>query len=144
MKIIAFGLVALSAIASPVAAETWNSFSRTQNNVYMVDVDRFTVTGDVTSALVARVPLTGEAGDYSHSVETFELRCSDKHWRTAGSVEYGPDGAEMDRYPEEGAEWEASRNGTLPEYLRQIVCDGARANPPTWPAIKAFIDAGRP
>ena len=58
-------------------------------------------------------------------------------------VEYGPDGAEVDRYPDE-SDWVSARAGTIPGILKEIACDGVRANPPTWPTVRAFIEAGRP
>jgi hypothetical protein len=32
----------------------------------------------------------------------------------------------------------------MPGFLKDIACDGARAEPPHWPTIRAFIEAGRP
>lgn len=147
MKHLASGsiILALALGAAPAAAETWHPFSRTPNNVFMADVDSIAVNGEITSVLVATASRAGDAGDYSHSVETFEFQCgAHGKWRTAGIVEYGPDGVETDRYPEDGAAWEEIRPNTLPDYLEQIVCDGSRAQPPIWPTIKAFVDAGRP
>jgi hypothetical protein len=137
------GLAAVS-VATPAIAETWNLFSRSPNNAFMADADSLTVSGEITSLKVATAPRAGEAGDYSHSVETYEFQCGSGTWRTAGVIEYGPDGAEMERFPEENAAWEAVRPGTIPETVKAIACDGTRALPPTWPSIKAFIDAGRP
>ena len=144
MRGMLIGTLGLLAAATPATAETWNSYSRSANNVFMADVDSIAANGAVTSIRIAMVPLRGEPGDYSHTVETYEFECGRNRWRPAGSAEHGPDGAEMDSYPEEGAAWEAVRRDTMPEYLKQIACDGARANPPTWPAIRAFVDAGRP
>ncbi len=144
MKYLIGGLVVLGLCAVPAAAETWHPYSRTPGNVFMADVDSITVNGEITSVLVATAARTGDAGDYSHTVETFEFQCGERSkWRTAGVVEYGSDGVEVDRYPEEGAAWEDIRPNTSPDYLEQIVCDGARAQPPIWPTIKAFVDAGR-
>ncbi|MGZ9099011.1 MAG: surface-adhesin E family protein [Brevundimonas sp.] len=144
MKYHALGLIVLAAIiATPAAAESWHPFSRSQLNVFMADVDSIVVTGDITAIRVATAPRTGDAGDYSHTVETYELQCATGRWRTAGVVEYGPDGAEIDRYPEEGAAWEELLPDTSPEFLKQIACDGSRAQPPVWPTIKDFVDAGR-
>ena len=109
----------------------------------MADVDSIVETGDVKSVRVVTAPRRGAAGDYSHSIETYELQCAANKWRTAGMVEYGPDGAETDRYPEEGAAWEDVRPNTSPDYLEQIVCDGSRAQPPIWPTVRDFVDAGR-
>jgi len=144
MRAILLGLAVLAAAAAPVRAETWNSFSRSTNNVFMADTDSIAVNGDITSIRVATAPLRGAAGDYSHSVEVYEFQCPSSKWRTSGVTDYGADGAEADRYPEEGGSWEDVRQRTLPDYLKQIACDGSRAEPPTWPTIQAFIDAGRP
>ncbi|MFP5297327.1 MAG: surface-adhesin E family protein [Alphaproteobacteria bacterium] len=144
MKRILIGAGALLIAAGPAAAENWNSYSRSPNNVFMADVDSIATTDGVTSIVIAMVPLRTEAGDYSHSLETYEFQCGGGRWRPAGVVEIGPDGAELDRFPEEGAAWEPVRPNTMPDYLKQIACDGSRADPPTWPTIRAFIDAGRP
>jgi hypothetical protein len=143
MRVILMGL-AVVAVATPAVAETWNSYSRSANNVFMADVDSIATNGDITSLKVATTPRNTEAGDYSHSIETYEFRCGSETWRTAGLVEHGPDGAEMERFPEDGAPWEPVRAGTMPALVEAIACDGIRAVPPTWPSIKAFIDAGRP
>lgn len=143
MKYLVLSAVVLAAVATPAAAESWHPFSRSPNNVFMADVDSITVNGDITSVHVATAPRTGTASDYSYSVETYEIQCATGQWRTAGVVEYGPDGAEADLYPEAGAAWEAVRPNTSPEFLNNIVCKGSRAQPPIWPTIKAFVDAGR-
>lgn len=143
MRTILIALTVLS-VATPAIAETWNLFSRSPNNVFMADADSLTVSGDITSLKVATAPRAGDAGDYSHSVETYEFQCGSGTWRTAGLVEHGPDGAETDRFPEENAAWEAARPGTIPATLKAIACDGVRAVPPTWPSVQAFVDAGRP
>ncbi len=140
------GLVGAAALAlgGPAAAETWQAFSRSAQNAFMADADSIVTADGVTSIKVATVPRAGEAGDLSHSVETYEFRCDASQWRTAGVVEYGADGTEAGRYPEEGSPWEPMRRDTMPHYLKEIACDGARAVPPHWPSIRAFIEAGRP
>jgi hypothetical protein len=143
MRSILLGALVLAA-ASPAAAENWNAYSRSSNNAFMADVDSISQTGEITMIRISMVPLHGDPGDYSHSLETYEFRCGAARWRPAGVVELGPDGVEVDSFPEEDAEWEAIRPDTMPDYLKQIACDGARADPPTWPTIRAFIDAGRP
>ena len=144
MKCILMGALTLAVAAGPAGAENWNSYSRSANNVFMADVDSIVQVGGVTSIRIAMAPLHGDPGDYSHSLETYEFQCGANRWRPAGVVEIGPDGAEIGAYPEEGAEWEPVRADTMPSYLKQIACEGARAEPPTWPTVKAFIDAGRP
>lgn len=130
-------------LAGPAMAENWNTVSRTPNNAFMVEVDAIAANGEVTVVPVATVPRRGEATDYSHSVETYEFKCGAGQWRTAGIIEYGEDGAEAGRIPEDGGSWEPVRPNTLPDFLKQIACDGSRADPPTWPSIKAFVDGGR-
>lgn len=143
MKVSVLFAAAGLVMASPAVAESWNIVSRGPNNAFMVDVDAITVSGEITSMPVAAVPRLGASTDYSHSVEIYEFRCADGHWRTAGIVEYDENETEINRISEEGGNWEPSRLNTLPGFLKQIACDGVRAVPPTWPSIKVFIDSGR-
>lgn len=144
MKYLVSGLAVLALGAGPAAAESWHPYSRSPNNVFMADVDSIAVNGEITTVRVATAPRTGDAGDYSHTVETYEFQCGARSkWRTAGLVEYGPDGAEIGNYPEDGATWEDVRPNTSPDYLEQIACDGSRAQPPIFATIKDFVDAGR-
>ena len=66
-----------------------------------------------------------------------------KQWRSTLSIEYGPDGEEMGRYPDE-SDWLNARDGTIPGILKEIACDGVRANPPHWSTISAFVEARAP
>jgi len=143
MRIAVFLGVAAFALGGPAAAETWNAYSRSVSNAFMADADSISTEGGITSIKVATVPRTGEPGDLSHSIETYQFRCDASQWRTAGVVEYGPDGLEAGQYPEDDAEWEPLRRETMPNYLKEIACDGVRAVPPHWPSIQAFIEAGR-
>ena len=129
--------------ANAAMTEDWNTVSRTPNTAFMVDADAIVSNGEIKAVPVATVPRRGEPTDYTHSVETFEFKCGARQWRTAGLVEYGEDGNEADRIPEEGGTWEPIRPNTLPDFLNQMACDGARSDPPTWPSIKAFVDGGR-
>lgn len=129
--------------AGSAMAQDWNTVSRTPNSAFMVDVDAIVSNGEITTAAVATVPRRGEPTDYSHSVETFEFKCGGRQWRTAGLVEFGEDANEAERIPEENGSWEPIRPNTLPDFLKQMACDGARSDPPTWPSIKAFVDGGR-
>lgn len=143
MKFLLLSGLALLAVDTSAIAENWNSISHSANNVFMADVDNISTNGDATRVIVATVPRRGEATDYSHSLETYEFKCEAGQWRTAGIVEHGENGTELGRILEEGSDWEPVRADTLPDYLRRVVCDGARADPPTWPSIKAFVDGGR-
>jgi hypothetical protein len=141
MRAILTGLAILG-LATPAAAETWHAFSRSANAAYMADVDAIVADGDITRINLAIVPLRGEASDLSHTVDTYEFRCGANQWRSPVSVEYGPDGAEAGQYPDDSG-WLSARDGTVPGILKEIACDGVRANPPFWPTIRAFIEAGR-
>ncbi len=136
--------VAALGMSGTAAAETWQAFSRSVNNAFMADSDSIATVDGITSIKVATVPRAGEPGDLSHSVETYQFRCDADQWRTAGVIDYGPDGSEAGQYPEDDAAWEPLRRNTMPNYLKEIACDGARAVPPHWPSIQAFIEAGRP
>ncbi|MDZ4109772.1 MAG: hypothetical protein U1E18_09270 [Brevundimonas sp.] len=144
MRIAALLGVVAFVLGGPAAAETWQAFSRSANNAFMADADSIVAEGGITTIRVATVPRQGESGDLSHSIETYQFRCGANQWRTAGVIELGPDGSEIGQYPEVDAEWEPLRRDTMPNYLKDIACDGARAVPPHWPSIQAFIEAGRP
>lgn len=145
MKIAILASAVALVVATPAAAETWQSFSRTSSTVYLIEVDSIVAEGEVTSLRMATVPRSGEAGDYSYSVETYQFRCAgDGGWRTAGIVDFGPDGSEAGRFPEDGAEWTAVRANTVPAFLKDIACGGARSTGDPYPTIQAFVDAGRP
>lgn len=138
----AVGAAAL-VLAGPAAAENWNAFSGSANAAYMADIDSIVVEGGVTRVNLAIVPLRGEAGDFSHMVDSYEFRCSSGQWRTPLSIEYGPDGAEVDRYPDDG-DFTPARPNTVPAILKTVACDGMRATSPSWPTVRAYIEAGRP
>ena len=136
-------LAAAVASAGAATAEEWNAFSRNARLVYLVDVGGIATVGDTTSARVARVPLQMPAGDYSHKIDEYEIRCAAKQARVLAEIEFGPDGAEVERYPEADAAWDDIRPTSLSAYIQPIVCDGARADGAPAASIKAYIDAGR-
>lgn len=143
MKLALMAAVALATTATPVLAETWHTYSRTAARAYLADVDSIATVDGVTTIRSASVPMTSPAGDISHSETTYQFECATGKWRTAGASEYEPDGTHED-YPEEGAEWETMRANTVPEFVKQIACDGSRSRSATFPTIRAFIEAGRP
>jgi len=133
---------AMTAVSGPALAETWNAFAHSATTVYMADVDSISTIDNVVSIDMAAVPLHGAAGDYSYRIDTWQFKCAAGLWRAPMSVEYGPDGARSGEYPDDG-DWSPVRDGANSGTLKEIACDGARATPPTWASIKAFIDAGR-
>ena len=146
MKPVILGLVFVSAavLASAAsAAEDWNVFSRSARTIYLADVGGVSTVGDDTTIRIARVPLDGAAGDYSHSEEDVALRCAAKQARVVLELEFGPDGAEIDRIENPTAEWEDIAPNSLTSYVQAIACDGARAQGRNAASLKAFIDSGR-
>jgi hypothetical protein len=136
-------LAAVAISAGAASAEEWNAFSRNARLVYLVDVGAIATVGDATSVRVARVSLQSPPGDYSHKIDEYEIRCSAKQARILAEVEYGPDGAEVERYPEADAAWDDIRPTSLSAYIQPIVCEGARAYGANATSIKAYIDSGR-
>jgi len=124
------------------AAEDWNPVSRSATRAYLADVASL-LPGDSVSIRLARTPLGTSAGDYSHTIDDFQFQCRTGQVRMVASTEYGPDGAQTDRFEEEAA-WEDIPANSLDAYLKSVACDGDRASGKTWPSIRAYIDAGRP
>lgn len=135
------------AAVAPVVEELmgeqdWHPFSRSAVRIYMADVKSLTLEGDVTRVTVAKPPLQGEAGDYSRAEEVVEFKCGAKQSRSTTETEYGPDGVRIDQY-EDPSPWEPYGETSRDAFLAAIVCDGERAPAPTWPSIRAWVDAGR-
>lgn len=128
---------------SAAAAEDWNVFSRSARTVYLADVGGISTLGDDTTIRIARVPIEGAAGDYSHTQEDIALRCAAKQSRVVLELEYGPDGAEIDRIENATAEWEDIAPNSLTSYIQTIACDGARGQGRNAASVKIFIDSGR-
>lgn len=136
-------ILAAAAVSASAAAEEWNAFSRNARLVYLADVGGIATVGDTSSIRVARVSLQSPAGDYSHKIDEYEIRCAAKQARIMAEIEYGSDGAEVERYPEADPAWDDIRPTSLSAYIQPIVCDGARADGPNASSIKAYIDGGR-
>ena len=123
-------------------AQDWHPFSRSTARIYMADMKSIVVEGDVQRVTLAILPLQGAAGDYTHNEEVVEFRCGAQQSRSTTSIEYGASGAEEARY-NDASTWDAYTPNGRDGFLAGLVCDGNRANPPTWPSVKAWIDAGR-
>jgi len=143
MRIALTVALALATAATPALAENWHTYSRTAARAYLADVDSITVVEAVTTIRSASVPMASPAGDLSHAETIYQFDCANSKWRTAGAADYEADGTHED-YPEENAEWEALRPNTVPDFIKQIACDGSRSTGATFPSIQAFIEAGRP
>lgn len=134
-------LAAVTLVAGPAAAENWHKFSYSGTTAYLADVDSIGVEGDVTAIRAAKVPLAGDAGDYTHSIEHYALRCAANQIRSVLSVDYGADGNEIDRYDDSEAPWDDVIRNSYLDFLKAIACDGARSSEGSWPSIPAFVDS---
>ena len=135
-------LISLGA-AGTASAQEWHSISRNAERVYLADVGGMGVVDDVTTIMVARVARRpASPTDFSYTADEYAYKCATNQVRPGASVEYGEDGAETNRF-EDGGEWETVRPDTLDAFVKQVACDGERANPPVFPSIKAFMEAGR-
>lgn len=128
------------AISTPAAAESWARFSANDQTIYLVDLDTLAPVDGIASAHMGRVPAKGDATDLSYETEVVLIRCSDGLSKSGENVSYGPDGAEIDRYTDEGA-WSAS--GGVYESIKRFACEEVRPAGDPFPTIAAFIAAGR-
>lgn len=135
-------MMAMAALASPVAAESWAAFSRSDATVYLVELDGLTPVDGVATTRMARVPARGDAANLSHETEEVMVRCSDGQSRSGATVTYGPDGAETDRYSED-TPWEATPSGGVYSGIKSFVCEEMRPQTTAFPTISAFIAGGR-
>lgn len=135
-------ILATAAIASPSAAESWATFSRSDATVYLVDVDALAPVDGVATTRMARVPVRGEATNLSHETEEVMVRCSDGQSRSGATVTYGADGAETDRYSED-TPWEATPAGGIYGAIKSFACEDMRPQTAAFPTIQAFIAGGR-
>ena len=132
-------ILATAAIASPSAAESWATFSRSDATVYLVDVDALAPVDGVATTRMARVPARGEATNLSHETEEVMVRCSDGQSRSGATVTYG---AETERYSED-TPWEATPAGGIYGAIKSFACEDMRPQTAAFPTIQAFIAGGR-
>ena len=126
---------------APAAEHDWHPFSSNAMRIYMADMQTVVTEGDVKRVQVAKPPLQGAPGDYSHAVEVVEFRCAAKESRSTTEIQYGPDGKETERYDDPTA-WEPYRAESRDGYLANLVCGDERSSINV-PSIKAWVDAGR-
>lgn len=126
------------------ARQDWNAVSRSATRVYLVDVSSIKANGDVTAVDLARVPLNPASPTARNYTQVaMEFRCSAKQSRAFSETDHDEAGAALDPV-ETGETFSPYEANTLDAYVAAVVCEGARAEPPTYPSIAAFIDAGRP
>ena len=135
-----------AAAPSPAASarQDWNAVSRSATRVYLVDVNSIKANGGVSAINLARVPLNAaKPADHSYTLVAMEFRCASKESRAVTETDHDEAGAALDPYTT-GEEFSPYSAEALDGYIAAVVCDSARGEPPTFPSIAAFIDAGRP
>lgn len=127
---------------APASAEDWHVVSRSSATVFMVDINSIKSEGGITSAKLARVPASGDAGDLSHSYGTIDFRCSANQSRPGEEVLIAADGSVEDRI-NDGYDFDRIPANSLDSYVKSMVCDGDRSTA-RFNSIAQFIQAGRP
>lgn len=126
----------------PAPSSDWHPFSRSSSTVYLADVAGMAMVDGALRVHVARVPRNLPAADLTHGVDVYAFRCGAKQLRFVETLEYGPDGAEIDRY-EEDVEWERVVEESNYGFLFEMVCNEKRSSQGSFPSIRAFIAQGR-
>lgn len=125
------------------AAHQWQEVAASSAKVYLADTADVRTLADGVAMQIALVPRTGAAGDYSHTVDQYTIRCASGEFQVAAGLAFGPDGAEEDRWTDDAAPWDPIRSGSLADAVKEIACDGAASTGTVHPTIQAFIDGGR-
>ena len=136
----------LGGAPAPVQEATgpeWWAFSRAEAKHYLIDVNSVVRTGDELTVMVARVPMDTTAGDYSHTVDQFGIRCNGRQSHVATSSDAFADGVPEEPYDTEEP-WESIARDSFDDAIREISCENMRPSPPSYASVKAYIDAGRP
>ncbi|WGM32382.1 hypothetical protein [Brevundimonas sp. NIBR11] len=128
--------------AAPPGPEWW-IFSRGAQRHYLIDVNSVVKTGDEATVMVARIPTDSASGDYTHTLDQFGIRCSARQSHVVLSSEASEDGVPEEPYATDEP-WEPIAAQSFDDAIRQIACEDMRPEPPTFPTVKAYIDAGRP
>lgn len=121
----------------------WGAFARDSQRIYLIDTAGMTRTGEVASASVARVRRENPAGDFSHVLDVFEVRCDANQSRLTSSTDVEADGESGEAYTAEEP-WLAIREGSLDGQVREVACGDATPTGLRYPSVKAYIEAGRP
>ena len=127
---------------TPATAEWW-VFSRAATKHYLIDVRSVARTGDELTVMVARVPTDTPAGDYTHTIDQFGIRCSGRQSHVVTSSDAFEDGVPEEAYDTEEP-WESIAPDSFDDAVREISCNDMRPQPPSYASVKAYIDAGRP
>lgn len=136
-------LVTTATLASTALAEEWHLVAQNASHAYIAEVSNLPVSEGVTTISVARTPRTRtNAENYSHRIRRMDVRCSSNEIHLVETIEFGPDGAETDRFAETEP-WETAVRNSLDATLKAFACEGTRSTGSTFESIRAFMDQGR-
>lgn len=131
---------------APVEAASgpqWRRFSETQSSTYLLDMASIQSADGGAMIRIARVSKRLEAGDYSHVVDQFGVRCAAGETRVESSSEIGPDGEIADSYAADEP-WAPATRGSFDAAVKEVACGEMEPNQAPFPSVRAWIDAGRP
>jgi hypothetical protein len=130
-------------LGGPPTAASWGIFSRGATRHYLIDVRSVTRSGDEATITIARVPTDKPAGDYSHTLDRFAVRCQARQSHVVSTTDAGPDGVPEEAYATDEP-WDPISPGSFDSAIYEIACENSEPQPPSYPSVKAYIDAGRP
>ena len=136
-------LIASTLCLGAAAAEEWAGVSSSARYAYLADVASIATANAETTINLARVPVQGAAGDYSHKIDAYAFRCSAGQARVVQETQFGADGAVSDRFPDPDAPWDDIPADSLVAYVKDIACDGLRSTDIKAASVQAFVDGGR-
>ena len=88
MKIAILASAVALVVATPAAAESWQSFSRTSSTVYLIEVDSIVAEGEVTSLRMATVPRgLSRSRSAAMASRTFSWRVSMRRMFSSGFMQ---------------------------------------------------------
>lgn len=125
------------------AGPQWRAFSRSASSTFLIDTASVQPQDDAVTVKIARVPLTSPPGDYSHMIDDFAVRCDAGESHLVASTEAYEDG-ELTETFDADEPWAEIRPGSFDEGIQKIACGEAIPTGAPFPAIRAYIDAGRP
>lgn len=129
--------------ASPTAATAWGVFSRSDTRRYLIDIGSLQRNGDEVAVSVARVATDAAAGDYTHTLDRFEVRCRASQIHVVTTTDVSADGQADEPFATDEP-WEAINPRSFDAAIHEIACENSEPQQPHYPSVKAYIDAGRP
>lgn len=125
------------------AGPQWKIFSRSGQSNYLIDLSSLRPEGEELRVRIARVAITADAGDFSHVIDEFGIRCAAAQTHVISSTEVFEDGEGSDTY-ETGEPWSDVGAGSLDETIKNLACDDLVPSGDSYASVRAYIDAGRP